>query len=431
MLDIKLIRQEPDLVKRGLARRGFEFDFDSLVRLDTEFRENQAKLDELRSIRNQASEQVAALKKAKQDASEVIASVKANGDRIKELEARQNEVEAERRDLMYQIPNLPDASVPDGLSEDDNVEITRWGTPPTFDFEAKPHWELGEALGVIDFERAVKLAGTRFTLMKGYGARLERALINFMLDLHTLEHGYTEIQPPYVANEETMLANGNLPKFADQLFKLEDTKLYLIPTAEIPLTNLYRDEILDEAVLPLHMTAGTPCFRSEAGAAGRDTKGLIRVHQFDKVELVKVVAPETSFDEHEKMTANAEAVLQRLGLPYRKILLCSGDMGPNAVKTYDLEVWMPAQDKYREISSCSNCGDFQARRGGLRFRRDKQLQFPHTLNGSGVAVGRTIAAILENYQQADGSVVIPEALRPYMAGIERLAPAGAGEAAKV
>ncbi|HEY9899869.1 MAG TPA: serine--tRNA ligase [Pantanalinema sp.] len=431
MLDIKLIRQEPDLVKRGLARRGFEFDFDALVRLDTEFRENQAKLDELRSIRNQASEQVAALKKAKEDASEIIASVKANGERIKELEARQNEVEAERQALMYQIPNLPDSSVPDGLSEDDNVEITRWGTPRAFDFGVKPHWELGEALGVIDFERAVKLAGTRFTLMKGHGARLERALINFMLDLHTLEHGYTEIQPPYVANEETMLANGNLPKFADQLFKLEDTKLYLIPTAEIPLTNLYRDEILDEAALPLHMTAGTPCFRSEAGAAGRDTKGLIRVHQFDKVELVKVVAPETSMDEHEKMTANAEAVLQRLGLPYRKILLCAGDMGANAVKTYDLEVWMPAQDKYREISSCSNCGDFQARRGGLRFRRDKQVQFPHTLNGSGVAVGRTVAAILENYQQADGSVVIPEALRPYMGGIERLVPAGSGETAKV
>lgn len=422
MLDIKLIRQEPERVERSLQRRRMAFDLAALQGLDQQFRETQTELDELRSRRNQASEEVAVLKKSGQDASAVIASVKANGERIKALEALMTDVEARRTELMYQIPNLLDDSVPDGESEDDNVEVTRWGQVPEFGFEPKPHWEIGEALGIIDFERAVKLAGTRFSLMRGQGAQLERALINFMLDLHTGEHGYTEVQPPYVANEETLLANGNLPKFADQLFKLEGTKYYLIPTAEVPLTNLYRDEIIDEDMLPMHLTAGTPCFRSEAGAAGRDTKGLIRVHQFDKVELVKVVAPETSFDELEKMTENAESVLRRLGLPYRKIALCSADVGFNSAKTYDLEVWMPAQGKYREISSCSNCTDFQARRGGLRFRRDKQLMNPHTLNGSGVAVGRTVAAILENYQTADGSVVVPEALRPYLRGATVLGP---------
>lgn len=431
MLDIKLIRQEPDRVARGLARRHMAFDLEALLSLDQRFRQNQAELDALRTERNQASEQIAKAKKAGQDASQAIAAMRQVGDRIKELEADQTDVEARRDELLYQIPNLVDDSVPDGASDEDNVEVSRWGTPTTFSFEPKPHWEIGEALGLIDFERAVKLAGSRFTLMRGAGARLERALIAFMLDLHVNEHGYTEIQPPYVANEDTLLANGNLPKFADQLFKLEGTKYYLIPTAEVPLTNLYRDEILDEEQLPFYFTAGTPCFRSEAGAAGRDTKGLIRVHQFDKVELVKIVPPETSFDELEKMTANAEEVLRRLELPYRKVQLCTGDIGFNSAKTYDLEVWMPAQGKYREISSCSNCTDFQARRGGLRFRRGKQVLFPHTLNGSGVAVGRTVAALLENFQQEDGSVAIPAALRPYMGGIDRLVAGGSGALAKV
>lgn len=422
MLDIKLIRQEPERVERALKRRHSAFDLSELQALDTQFRENQALLDGLRTERNAATEQIAKAKKSGEDASEAIKAMRELGDKIKTIDATQAEVEERRLALMYQIPNIPDDSVPDGHDEEENVEVLRWGTPTKFDFEPKPHWEIGEALGIIDFERAVKLAGARFVLMRNHGARLERALINFMLDLHTGEHGYQEVQPPYVANEETLLANGNLPKFADQLFKLEGTKYYLIPTAEVPLTNMYRDEILDEGMLPMYFTAGTPCFRSEAGAAGRDTKGLIRVHQFDKVELVKIVAPESSFDELEKMASNAEAVLQRLGLPYRKILLCTGDMGFNSAKTYDLEVWMPAQNKYREISSCSNCTDFQARRGGLRFRRAKQIVNPHTLNGSGVAVGRTVAALLENYQQADGSVLIPEALRPYMRGVERLAP---------
>ncbi|MEB3187437.1 MAG: serine--tRNA ligase [bacterium] len=429
MLDIKLFRQDPDRIRRSLARRGSDLDVDTVIALDTTYRETQAELDGLRAERNAASEAIARAKKAGQDASEAIASTRTLGDRIRELETRQAEVEQERDARMAQFPNLVDDSVPDGKSEDDNVEVARWGEPRSFEFSALPHWEVGEKLGILDFERAVKLAGTRFVLSKGLGASLERAIINFMLDLHTGEHGYTEIRPPYVANEETLYSNGNLPKFADQLFKLEGTRYYLIPTAEVPLTNMVRGEILDEAELPMHLTAGTPCFRSEAGAAGRDTKGLIRVHQFDKVELVHIVPPEQSFDTLEAMTGHAERILQLLELPYRKVLLCSADMGFNSSKTYDLEVWMPAQDRYREISSCSNCTDFQARRGGLRFRRGKQLLNPHTLNGSGVAVGRTLAAILENHQQADGSVRIPEALRPYLRGREVLEPVGAPVAA--
>jgi len=422
VLDIKLIRTEPERVKRGLERRGMEFDLDRLVALDLRFRETQARLDALRQERNTISQSIPRLKKEGQDVSELLATSSKIAAEIKGLDAEMAENETERQALMYQIPNLVDASVPDGLSEEENVEVRRWGTPAEFAYEPKPHWEVGEALGILDFERAAKLAGSRFVMMRGAGAQLERALISFMLDLHTRDHGYTEILPPFVANEETLLANGNLPKFADQLFHLTDTKYYLIPTAEVPLTNIYRDEIITEDMLPQYLTAYTPCFRSEAGAAGRDTKGLIRVHQFDKVELVKIVQPETSFDELEKMVGNAERILQLLGLPHRTVLLCAGDTGFNAAKTYDLEVWFPAQGKYREISSCSNCTDFQARRGNLRFRvKDgKGLVNPHTLNGSGLAVGRTVAAILENYQQADGSVVIPEALRPYMGGRERI-----------
>ena len=422
MLDIKVIRTESERVRRGLERRGMVFDLDRLIELDRRFREIQTRLDALRQERNTISQSVPRLKKEGQDVSELIASSGRIASEIKGLEAEMAENETERQALMYQIPNLVDDSVPEGLSEEENIEVRRWGTLPEFEYEPKAHWELGEALGVLDFERAAKLAGARFVMMRGAGAQLERALINFMLDLHTREHGYTEILPPFVANEETLLANGNLPKFADQLFHLTDTKYYLIATAEVPLTNIYRDEIISEDMLPQYLTAYTPCFRSEAGAAGRDTKGLIRVHQFDKVELVKIVSPEASFDELEKMVGNAERILQLLGLPHRTVLLCAGDTGFNAAKTYDLEVWFPAQGKYREISSCSNCTDFQARRGNLRYRAKdgKALANPHTLNGSGLAVGRTVAALLENYQQADGSVLIPEALRPYMGGRERI-----------
>lgn len=419
MLDIRVIRNEPDRVEESLKRRHSDVKLSELQDLDRQFRENQTQLDSLRAERNSASDQIAKLKKSGQDATAILTDMKKLSERVKELEADQASIEAQRGAFMLRIPNILDASVPNGASEDDNVEVKKWGTPKDFGFEAKAHNDLGEALGILDFERAAKLAGARFVVMRGPGARLERAVMNLMLDMHTGEHGYTEIQPPYLNNEETLTANGNLPKFADQLFHVSDTKYYLIPTAEVPLTNLYRDEIVDEAALPFYFTAGTPCFRSEAGAAGRDTKGMIRVHQFDKVEMVKIVKPETSFDELEKMVSNAEAILQRLGLPYRVVLLSSGDTGFNSAKTYDLEVWFPSQGKYREISSCSNCTDFQARRGNMRFRDAAgKLSFPHTLNGSGLAVGRTVAAIMENYQQEDGSIVVPEALRPYMGGVE-------------
>lgn len=419
MLDIRLIRNEPERVAESLKRRHSDLDLGALQELDRRFRETQTQLDGLRQERNSASEQVARLKKSGQDATAILTDMKQVSERIKELEAEQSSIEAQRGAFMLRIPNLLDASVPTGADENENVEVRQWGAPAKLDFEPKAHNDLGEALGILDFERAAKLAGARFVVMRGAAARLERAVMNLMLDMHTGEHGYTEVQPPYVANEETLTANGNLPKFADQLFHLTDTKYYLIPTAEVPLTNLYRDEIFDQALLPMYFTAGTPCFRSEAGAAGRDTKGMIRVHQFDKVEMVKVVHPEGSFEELEKMVGNAEAVLQRLGLPYRVVLLCSGDTGFNAAKTYDLEVWFPSQNKYREISSCSNCTDFQARRGNMRFRDEAgKLHYPHTLNGSGLAVGRTVAAILENYQQADGSIRVPEALRPYMGGVD-------------
>jgi seryl-tRNA synthetase len=420
MLDIRVIRQEPERVVESLKRRRSDLDLGELQALDTRFRETQAQVDNLRAERNKVSEAIAVMKKAKQDATAVIASMKEVGERIKTLEAELASIEAQRGAFMLRIPNMLDASVPDGVDESDNVEVRKAGELPKFEgFAPKPHYEIGEALNIIDFERGVKLAGARFEVLRGAGARLRRALLNLMLDMQTQEHGYEEMLPPFVANEETMTANGNLPKFADQLFKLEDTKYYLIPTAEIPLTNFHRDEILDEGTLPLYFTSGTPCFRSEAGAAGRDTKGMIRRHQFEKVEMVKVVRPETSMDELEKMVANAENILQRLGLPYRTVLLSSGDTGANAAKTYDVEVWFPEQGKYREISSCSNCTDFQARRGNLRFRdANGKLHHPHTLNGSGLPIGRTLAAILENYQQADGSVKVPAALVPYMGGLD-------------
>jgi len=421
MLDIRIIRQEPDRVKDSLSRRCHDLDLDDVLTCDRLFRETQTALDALRHRRNDSSERIARLKKEQrhEEAAALIVAMKDDTARLKALEAEMPLIEQRRQALLLRIPNLLDVSVPDGADEASNVEVRRWGMPADFSFPVKAHHELGETLGLLDFERAAKLVGARFVVMRDLGARLERAVLNFMLDVHTTRHGYTEIQPPYVANAETLTANGNLPKFADQLFKLEDTDYYLIPTAEIPLTNLYRNEILPEASLPLYFTAGTPCFRSEAGAAGRDTRGIIRMHQFDKVEMVKIVHPENSMDELDKMVANAETILQELGLPYRVIQLCGGDTGANAAKTYDLEVWFPSQGKYREISSCSNCTDFQARRGNMRFRDSEgKLQWPHTLNGSGLAVGRTVAAILENCQTASGEVRIPDALRPYLGGVE-------------
>lgn len=432
MLDIKFIRTSPDVVRTALANRGDDpSKVDRLLELDAEFRRIQTRIDQLRQERNEKSKRIGAIKsgKAEGDVEAIKAEVEKVSSELKELESKLAQIERERTDpvtgIVYAIPNIPHESVPVGPDESANVEVRRWGQPPAMDFPPLPHEELGERLGILDMERAAKLAGSRFVLLKGLGARLERALLNFMLDLHG-QHGYTEVAPPALSNEETLTANGNLPKFADQLFKVEHWPYYLIPTAEVPLTNLRRGEIFDQSELPMYLTAGTPCFRSEAGAAGKDTKGMIRVHQFQKVELVKVVHPDRSFEELEGMVVDAERVLQRLGLPYRVVLLCTGDMGFNSAKTYDLEVWFPSQGKYREISSCSNCTDFQARRGQTRFRDESgTIRFPHTLNGSGVAVGRCLAALLENYQRADGSVAIPEALWPYMGGVREIGSARA------
>jgi seryl-tRNA synthetase len=429
MLDIKFIRSQPDAVREGLRKRNDDpAKVDRILELDAEFRRIQTRVDQLRQERNEKSKLIGAIKsgKAQGDFEAIKAEVEQSAAELKQLESSLDDIERQRTDpaqgILFTIPNLPDDSVPVGPDETHNLEIRRWGEPRRYDFAPMPHEELGENLGILDMERASKLAGSRFVLLKGLGARLERALTNFMLDLHT-RHGYTEVSPPAISHEETLTANGNLPKFADQLFKVEGWPYYLIPTAEVPLTNLRRGEIFDLSELPLHLTAGTPCFRSEAGAAGKDTKGMIRVHQFQKVELVKVVHPDSSFDELERMVGDAERVLQALGIPYRVVLLCSGDMGFNSAKTYDLEVWFPSQDKYREISSCSNCTDFQARRGQTRFRDDNgTVRFPHTLNGSGVAIGRCLAAILENGQRADGSIALPEALWPYMGGIREIAP---------
>jgi seryl-tRNA synthetase len=424
VLDPKFLRKQPELVARALSRRHHPFDLDAFLQLDVEQRRIQQDIDEKRRQRNEESQKIGAMKKAGEDITAVSAAVRVLGEATKALEAELAEIEEKRSAMALQIPNVPDDSVPDGADENDNQEVRKWGEPRGFEFEPQSHDALGTALGMMDFERAAKLAGARFVVMKGWGSRLERALINFMLDLHTTEHGYTEVLPPFLANRETLTANGNLPKFEEDLFGIRDTDLFLIPTAEVPLTNLYRGEILEADQLPMYLTAYTPCFRAEAGAAGRDTRGLIRLHQFDKVELVKVVRPESSFDELEKMVANAQTVLERLELPYRTVLLCTGDMGFNSAKTYDLEVWFPSQGKYREISSCSNCTDFQARRGLTRFRPEPNAgtEYPHTLNGSGLAVGRTLAALMENHQQADGSIRIPEALRPYVGGAKEIRP---------
>ncbi len=417
MIDIELIRSNPEYVKERLATRDKELPelVDKVLELDKKRREIIKKLDELRRERNELSKQIGILKREGKDTTEIQNRVKSLKVEIDKLEEELRKVEEELKNTLLWIPNLPHPSVPVGEDENDNVEIRRWGEPREFDFEPKSHWELGEKLGILDFKRGAKLSGSRFTVIKGWGARLERALINFMLDLHT-KKGYKEVCPPHLVRPEILVGTGQLPKFEEDLYKCERDELYLIPTAEVPLTNLHRDEILKEEELPIYYTAYTPCYRREAGAYGKDIRGIIRQHQFDKVELVKIVHPDTSYEELEKLTRDAEEVLQLLGLPYRVVELCTGDLGFSAAKTYDIEVWFPSQNRYREISSCSNCEDFQARRMNTRFKDSKtgKNRFVHTLNGSGLAVGRTLAAILENYQQEDGSVVVPEVLRDYV-----------------
>jgi seryl-tRNA synthetase len=425
MLDLGFLRDNLPLVEQKLRDRGMDprevlGDFHAL---DSERRKLITEAETLTAQRNRKSEEVAKLKKEKQNADALIAETKAMRDRIEELNKAVSEKDAELQALLTRVPNLPHSSVPVGKSADENVEARRWGAPPKFDFSPKPHWELGEQLGILDMERAAKITGARFAVYWEMGARLERALANFMLDVHTREHGYTEVLPPYIVNEKSMYGTGQLPKFKSDLFRVEDPEreLYLIPTAEVPLTNLYRDEVIDGEKLPLKITAYSPCFRSEAGSYGKDVRGLIRQHQFQKVEIVKFAKPETSYDELESLTRDAESILQKLGLHYRVMALSTGDMGFSSAKTYDIEVWLPGQQLFREISSCSNFEAFQARRANIRFRApgSKKSEFVHTLNGSGLAVGRTWLAILENYQQADGSVVVPEALRPYM-GTDRI-----------
>ncbi|MEG6585333.1 serine--tRNA ligase [Dendrosporobacter sp. 1207_IL3150] len=416
MLDIRFVRDNPEKVQQALENRGNAMSLEDFLALEKERRELLGEVENLKNKRNTVSQQISLMRRNKENADDLVAEMRAVGDRISELDGRVKEVEAGINEIILNIPNVPHESVPIGRDENDNKEIRRWGEPRQFAKEPLAHWEIGEKLGILDFERGGKVTGTRFTFYRGLGARLERALINFMLDLHTREHGYTEYFPPFIANKESMTGTGQLPKFGEDMFKLEGLDYYLIPTAEVPITNLHRSEILDGKELPYYYAAYSACFRAEAGAAGRDTRGLIRQHQFNKVELVKFSLPEESYNELEKLTNNAEKVLQLLGLPYRVILLCSGDMGFSSAKTYDIEVWLPSFNKYREISSCSNFEDFQARRADIKFRRELKAkpEFAHTLNGSGLAVGRTVSAILENYQQEDGSVVIPEVLRPYM-----------------
>lgn len=420
MLDIKFIRQNPEIVEQALKNRGAAVSLQEFLQLDEQRRKLLVEVERLKNQRNTTSEEIGRLKKQGQDATELMAAMKEVGNRIKELDEQVAQIEARLEEIVLTIPNVPHSSVPVGADSNDNPVVRRWGEPRQFDFEPKPHWEIGEALGILDFERGGKVTGTRFTFLKGAGARLERALINFMLDLHTREHGYVEVFPPFLANSKSMTGTGQLPKFAEDMFAVSGTDYYLIPTAEVPVTNLYREEILDGSQLPIYHCAYSACFRAEAGAHGRDTRGLIRQHQFNKVELVKFTRPEDSYEELEKLVNNAERVLQLLGLPYQVVVLCTGDLGFSSAKTYDLEVWLPSYNTYREISSCSNFEDFQARRAGIRFRRDAKAkpEYVHTLNGSGLAVGRTLAAILENYQQEDGSVVIPEVLRPYMGGLK-------------
>lgn len=426
VLDIKLLRDNPELVDRGLKRRGLVAPLDHFLELDARRRSLLTEVERLKHKRNVVSEEIGKLKKEGKEPVELIAEMREVSQRIKALDEEIRTVEEELDKELLTLPNLPHSSVPDGSGPEDNVVVRTWGEKTSFSFTPRPHWEIGEELGIIDFERGSKVAGARFVFYRGAGARLERALINFMLDLHIEKHGYTEIFPPFLVNSQTMIGTGQLPKFAEDMFHVTGTDYYLIPTAEVPVTNLYRDEILDGDLLPIYHVAYSACFRAEAGAAGRETRGLIRQHQFNKVELVKFTRPEDSYEELEKMTRDAEEVLRLLGLPYRVVVLCAGDLGFSAAKTYDIEVWFPAAGTYREISSCSNCEDFQARRANIRFRPSpkEKPRYVHTLNGSGVAVGRTLAAILENYQQEDGTVVIPPVLRPYMGGQEVITKEG-------
>ncbi|MFC4558501.1 serine--tRNA ligase [Virgibacillus kekensis] len=421
MLDMKYLRNNFQEVKEKLAHRGEDLsDLDRFGELDIRRRELITETEQLKAKRNEVSKQISVLKKEKKDAEPAIKEMREVGDRIKALDTELKEIEESLETMMLSIPNIPHESVPVGEDEDDNVEVRKWGELPTFDFDAQPHWDIATNLDILDFERAGKVTGSRFVYYKGLGARLERALMNFMMDLHADEHGYEEMLPPYMVNRMSMTGTGQLPKFEEDAFKVEDWDYFLIPTAEVPVTNYYRDDILKGEDLPKKFVAFSACFRSEAGSAGRDTRGLIRQHQFNKVELVHFAQPEDSYETLETLTGHAEKVLQLLELPYRVMSMCTGDLGFTAAKKYDIEVWIPSQDTYREISSCSNFEDFQARRAGIRFRREEKSkpEFVHTLNGSGLALGRTVAAILENYQQQDGSVVVPKALRPYMGGKE-------------
>jgi len=422
MLEAKYIRDHLEEVQARLASRGQMISLDQFVTIDGERRKTLQEWERLRAIQKKVSDEVSRKKKEGEDASDLISEMKKVSQELKELDGIVQEKEKALQEFLLIIPNLPHSSVPVGKDSSDNDEVRRWGEIPKFDFEPKPHWDIGEELGILDFKSGAKIAGARFTLYWDLGARLERGLINFMLDLHTREHGYREVLPPFMVNRMTMTGTGQLPKFEEELFKVEGTDYFLIPTAEVPVTNIHQDEVLEEKVLPLYYTAFTPCFRKEAGSYGKDTRGLIRQHQFNKVELVKFTKPENSYDELEKLLSNAEEVLKRLKLPYRVVNLCTGDLGFSASKTYDIEVWLPGQNTFKEISSCSNFEDFQARRAKIRYRISgkSKTEYVHTINGSGLAVGRTVVAILENYQQADGSVIIPEVLRAYVGGVERI-----------
>lgn len=421
MLDIKKIRNNPEETENLLKRRNSNLSIKKVLELDVQRRKRLVKVENMKSGQNKISKRVPLMKKEGKDVSEIILKMRESSEKIKALECEIKEVDFEIEKELLSIPNIPGIDVPTGKSDSDNVEVRKWGEPRKFNFNTKAHWDIGVDLGLLDFERATKITGPRFSVFKGTGARLKRAITGYMLDKHIFEHGFTEISPPYMVNRDSMFGTGQLPKFEEDMFRLNYRDYYLIPTAEVPVTNIYRDEILDESALPIYMTAYTPCFRSEAGSAGRDTRGLIRNHQFDKVEMVMYSTPEDSYSQLEILTGFAEDILKCLELPYRVIELCTGDIGFSSAKTYDLEVWMPSYNRYVEISSCSNCEDFQARRANIRYRPEKgRLRFVHTLNGSGLAVGRTFAAILENYQNEDGSVTIPEILRPYIGGLEKI-----------
>ncbi|HLZ20365.1 MAG TPA: serine--tRNA ligase [Smithellaceae bacterium] len=424
MLDLKYLRQNIELVRQKMNERGQKIDFDRFVDLEAKRRDILQAVETLRNERNSVSKQVGELKKKKEDASALIEKMGDVASKIKEYDESLRVTEEELNAFVMIVPNIQHVSVPQGAGSEDNTVVRTWGDIPVFNFEPKQHFDLGESLNILDFARGAKITGARFTLYRGAAAQLERAIMNFMLDLHTTQHGYTEVLTPFMVNADSMTGTGQLPKFKEDLFKIEGMEYYMIPTAEVPVTNIYRDEILEEEKLPIYFVAYSPCFRAEAGSYGKDTRGLIRQHQFNKVEMVKFSKPETSYDELEKLTANAEEVLKRLNIPFRTVCLCTADLGFSSAKTYDVEAWLPGQNTYREISSCSNFEDFQARRAAIRYRRkdNGKVEFVHTLNGSGLAIGRTVVAVMENYQQEDGSIIIPEALRPYMRGLERITP---------